>query len=250
MSLSRRSSGPASARSSSSRPGPRLPKQRPGRAGSRRGSKLARVRQIADRIPKAYKQENGEQLTVSQASQLAVPTEGATCRSRRSSSVPTRLAASRRRATSMPTAAPTPFPTGSAAWERRAVRDQPGQPSGERFTLLSRQALELSLYTFKYVRRRRLGGRVHAADAEGREQRLDVPAPWRRRRRAPPADLSASSRDGAARGGLSEIELGNIAETDPAANLRLRVPGGVRRQADPRSHPAHRRLLIRSSIAG
>src|SRR6185295_8988693 len=37
------------------------------------GSKLARVRQIADRIPKAYKQPNGEQLTVTQASPLTVP---------------------------------------------------------------------------------------------------------------------------------------------------------------------------------
>ena len=75
MSLLPRSSVPASARSSSSQPGPRLPKQRRGRAGQPSGSKLARVRQIADRIPKAYKQPNGEQLTVSQASQLAVPTE-------------------------------------------------------------------------------------------------------------------------------------------------------------------------------
>ena len=39
------------------------------------GSRQAKVRQIADRIPKAYRNEDGTQLTVSLASSLAVPTQ-------------------------------------------------------------------------------------------------------------------------------------------------------------------------------
>jgi hypothetical protein len=39
-----------------------------------KGSTTAKVRQIADRIPKAYRTENGAQLTVSLAGPLSVPT--------------------------------------------------------------------------------------------------------------------------------------------------------------------------------
>ena len=211
MSLSPRSSAPASARSSSSRAGPRLPKQRPGRAGQPSGSKLARVRQIADRIPKAYKQPNGEQLTVTQASQLAVPPSAATCRSRRSSSVPTRLAATRRRATSMPTAARTRFRTGSAAWDRRALRDQPGdlrralhaaQPSGPRALALHVQVRRATstLWSCSCRRRRR-------ARATARCSSVGATSPTSSAGRS----LTFFPRAHRARAALTRIELGNIA---------------------------------------
>ena len=79
------------------------------------GSKLARVRQIADRIPKAYKQPNGEQLTVTQAQPPLTVPSGAGRVDLRPSRCDSRTA--RRRATSMPTAARTRFRTGSAAWD-------------------------------------------------------------------------------------------------------------------------------------
>ena len=143
-------------------------------------------------------------------------------------------------------------PTGSAASApARSARSASGSRPASGSMLLSRQALELSLYTFKYVERRRLRGRVHAAVAGGPEQRLGVPASGRRRRRAPPADLSPSARARAA-------PRAHSARSSWATSLRLTRPRTYafefqrrrRRQADPRSHAAHRRLLIRSSRAG
>ena len=117
------------------------------------GSKLARVRQIADRIPKAYKQPNGEQLTVSQASQLAVPTASGDTPV---ASIFVRPDASRGLQEESDIDAYSGADTvsyglcGLGAGVHCAISEGPG--FGERFTLLSRQALELSLYTFKYVK--------------------------------------------------------------------------------------------------
>lgn len=116
------------------------------------GSKLARVRQIADRIPKAYRQENGEQLTVSQASQLAVPTEQGDVPV---TSIFVRPDTSRGLAEesdidSYNGADVVSFGLcGLGTGSQCAITE--GTPSSERFDLLRRQALELSLYTFKYV---------------------------------------------------------------------------------------------------
>lgn len=116
------------------------------------GSKLARVRQIADRIPKAYRQENGEQLTVSQASQLAVPTEQGDVPV---TSIFVRPDTSRGLAEESDIDAYNGADVvsyglcGLGSGSQCAITE--GTPSSERFTLLRRQALELSLYTFKYV---------------------------------------------------------------------------------------------------
>ena len=117
------------------------------------GSKLARVRQIADRIPKAYKQPNGEQLTVSQASQLAVPNPGASGDTP-VASIFVRPDATRGGAeesdidTYSGADAVAYGLCGLGAGAHCALNLG---ASGERLMLLSRQALELSLYTFKYV---------------------------------------------------------------------------------------------------
>jgi hypothetical protein len=111
------------------------------------GSKLARVRQIADRIPKAYKQPNGEQLTVSQASQLTVPSGPV-------ASIFVRPDASHGRAeegdidTYGAADAVSYGLCGLGSGPRCAISLG---TSGELLMLLSRQALELALYTFKYV---------------------------------------------------------------------------------------------------
>ena len=115
------------------------------------GSKLARVRQIADRIPKAYKQPNGEQLTVSQASQLAVSTESGDMPV---TSIFVRPDTTRGLAEESDIDAFTG--AGAVSYGLCGLGGGPqcalsGQASVERFTVLSRQALELSLYTFKYV---------------------------------------------------------------------------------------------------
>ncbi len=118
------------------------------------GSKLARVRQIADRIPKAYKQPNGEQLTVTQASQLAVPSPGG-AGDTPVASIFVRPDASRGLAEESDIAsyggadAVAYGLCGLGSGEHCAMSVA---PSSERFMLLSRQALELSLYTFKYVK--------------------------------------------------------------------------------------------------
>ena len=115
-----------------------------------KGSKLAKVRQIADRIPKSYRAENGSQLTVSLVSPLAVPTA--------QGDVPVRAVFVR------------PDTSKGLAEEDDIARYDGGHVvsfglcgatskeqcelaslSPDRFTLLRRQALELSLYTLKYV---------------------------------------------------------------------------------------------------
>jgi hypothetical protein len=116
------------------------------------GSKLARVRQIADRIPKAYTQPNGEQLTVGQASPLAVPTESGDVPV---TSIFVRPDTSRGLAEEEDIDAYAGADVvsyglcGLGTGAQSAITE--GKPTSERFLLLRRQALELSLYTFKYV---------------------------------------------------------------------------------------------------
>jgi hypothetical protein len=116
------------------------------------GSRLAKVRQIADHIPKAYKNDDGSQLTVSLASSLAVPTE--------QGDVPVRAIVVRPDV-SKGLAEEDDIATynGSdvvsyglcGADSKQQCEIAKGVSSPERFTLLRRQALELSLYTLKYV---------------------------------------------------------------------------------------------------
>ena len=111
------------------------------------GSKLARVRQIADRIPKAYKQPNGEQLTVTQASQLTVPSGPV-------ASIFVRPDASRGRAEESDIdtySGADAVSYGLCGLGSGARCSMSLGTSGELLMLLSRQALELALYTFKYV---------------------------------------------------------------------------------------------------
>ena len=116
------------------------------------GSKLARVRQIADRIPKAYKQPNGEQLTVTQASQLAGPAHRVRRHAGRVDLRPSRRVSRHAEEGDIDTYSGTDAVSyglcglGSGAHCAMSLGT-----SGERSMLLSRQALELSLYTFKYV---------------------------------------------------------------------------------------------------
>ena len=214
------------------------------------GSKLARVRQIADRIPKAYTQPNGEQLTVSQASQLAVPTESGDVPI---SSIFVRPDTSRGQAEESDIEAYNGADVvsyglcGLGSGSQCSISE--GTPSSDRFTLLSRQALELSLYTFKYVEGRRLGDRLHAADAEGREQRLGVPASRRRQRRAAEADLPSAAVAHPTRRSTERGRARQHPEIDPAADLRLPVRRSRRRQADPRAHAACCRFLTVSRAA-
>lgn len=116
------------------------------------GSRQAKVRQIADRIPKAYKNVDGSQLTVSLASSLAVPTE--------SGDVPVRaivvrpdvskgLAEEDDIATYNGSDVVSYGICGADSKEQCEIAT--GVSSPDRFTLLRRQALELSLYTLKYV---------------------------------------------------------------------------------------------------
>jgi len=116
------------------------------------GSRQAKVRQIADHIPKAYKNEDGTQLTVSLASSLAVPTE--------QGDVPVRAIVVRPDV-SKGLAEEDDIATYSGndvvsfglcgADSKQQCELAKGVSSPERFTLLRRQALELSLYTLKYV---------------------------------------------------------------------------------------------------
>lgn len=116
------------------------------------GSRQAKVRQIADHIPKAYKQEDGSQLTVSLASALAVPTE--------QGDVPVRailvrpdvsrgLAEEDDIATYDRNEVVSYGICGADSKQQCEIATSVSSP--ERFTLLRRQALELSLYTLKYV---------------------------------------------------------------------------------------------------
>ena len=114
------------------------------------GSKLAKVRQIADRIPKAYKAENGAQLNVSLASSLAVPTA--------QGDLPVR-AVFVRPDTSKGLAEEEDidvYPGNSVisfglCGTKSKEQCEVAATNAERDTLLRRQALELSLYTLKYV---------------------------------------------------------------------------------------------------
>lgn len=116
-----------------------------------KGSTMAKVRQIADRIPKAYHAQNGAQLTVSLAGPLAVPTA--------QGEVPVRAVFVRPDTSKglaeeddiavYPANAVVSFGLcGTRAKEQCEVGST---ASAERQTLLRRQALELSLYTLKYV---------------------------------------------------------------------------------------------------
>jgi hypothetical protein len=132
------------------RPAP--PEAAPWSSWEPEGSKLARVRQIADHIPKAYKGENGQQLTVTEANQLAVPTESGYVPI---SSIFVRPDTSKGQAEEDDVnryegaTAVSYGLCGLGSGSQCAITS--GTPSTERFTLLRRQALELSLYTFKYV---------------------------------------------------------------------------------------------------
>ncbi|MBA2331985.1 MAG: hypothetical protein H0V94_04255 [Actinobacteria bacterium] len=116
------------------------------------GSRIARVRQIADRIPTSYRLPSGDQLTVARGSDLAVRTE--------TEDVPVdtiyvRPDASRGQAEENDIASYDGGRTvsyglcGLGTSAQCAITET--APSDERFTILRRQALELSLYTFKYV---------------------------------------------------------------------------------------------------
>ena len=115
-----------------------------------KGSTMAKVRQIADRIPKAYRTENGAQLTVSLAGPLSVPTP--------QGEVPVR-AVFVRPDTSKGLAEEDDIAVypGNAVVSfglcgtRSKEQCEVAPVSAERQTLLRRQALELSLYTLKYV---------------------------------------------------------------------------------------------------
>jgi hypothetical protein len=115
------------------------------------GSPEAMLRQIADRVPQAYRQ-NGEQLVVSTASNLAVPTE--------QGEIPVEsvfvepdtslgLADEDDITTYDGTKVASFALCGLGDGEQCAITT--GKPSAERFTFLSRLVLELSLYTFKFV---------------------------------------------------------------------------------------------------
>jgi hypothetical protein len=177
------------------------------------GSKLARVRQIADRIPKAYKQPNGEQLTVTQASQLAVPNPNASGDTP-VASIFVRPDASRglQEESDIDAYSGTDAVAyglcglGSGAHCAMSLGT-----SGERSMLLSRQALELSLYTFKYVRDVNSVVVFLPPTPEGQSngsmffRRGDVADELRR-----PISHLLPARTPRV-GGLSDIELGNIA---------------------------------------
>ncbi|MCP9484386.1 MAG: hypothetical protein MSC30_00855 [Gaiellaceae bacterium MAG52_C11] len=116
------------------------------------GSRIARVRQIADRIPKAYKLPSGDQLTVARGSTLAVRTE--------TEDIPvdtvyvrpdtSRGQAEENEVASFDGAATISYGLcGLGTSAQCAITET--SAANERFTNLRRQALELSLYTFKYV---------------------------------------------------------------------------------------------------
>jgi len=116
------------------------------------GSRIARVRQIADRIPKAYELPSGEQLAVARGSDLAVRTEA--------EDIPVetifvRPDTSRGQAEETDIATYDGGKTISYALCGLGTSAQCAIPETARsdgsFTMLRRHALELSLYSFKYV---------------------------------------------------------------------------------------------------
>ena len=116
-----------------------------------KGSSTAKVRQIADRIPKAYRTANGAQLTVSLAGPLSVPTP--------QGEVPVRAVFVRPDTSKglaeeddiavYPANAVISF--GLCGTRSKEQCEVGKKVSSEQQTLLRRQALELSLYTLKYV---------------------------------------------------------------------------------------------------
>ena len=112
---------------------------------------MAKVRQIADRIPKAYRTQNGAQLTVSLAGPLSVPTP--------QGEVPVKAVFVRPDTSKglaeeddiavYPGNAVVSF--GLCGTRSKEQCEVGSTVSAERQTLLRRQALELSLYTLKYV---------------------------------------------------------------------------------------------------
>ena len=116
-----------------------------------KGSSTAKVRQIADRIPKAYRTANGAQLTVSLAGPLSVPTP--------QGEVPVRAVFVRPDTSKglaeeddiavYPGSAVVSF--GLCGTRSKQQCEVGSKVSAEQRTLLRRQALELSLYTLKYV---------------------------------------------------------------------------------------------------
>jgi hypothetical protein len=115
------------------------------------GSRTAMLRQIADRIPKAYK-ENGKQLVLSIASPLAVSTGEGELPVETVFVQPdtSRGLAEEDDIDAYDGSKVASFGLcGIGADEQCAITT--GKPSTARYTLLRRQALELSLYTFKYV---------------------------------------------------------------------------------------------------
>ena len=116
-----------------------------------KGSTMAKVRQIADRIPKAYRTENGAQLTVSLAGPLSVPTP--------QGEVPVKAVFVRPDTSKglaeeddiavYPGNAVVSF--GLCGTRSKEQCEVGSKVSSEQQTLLRRQALELSLYTLKYV---------------------------------------------------------------------------------------------------
>ena len=116
------------------------------------GSRITQIRQIADRIPQAYRLPSGDQLTVARGSDLAVRTD--------TEDVPVdtiyvRPDTSRGQAEENDIATYDGGKTVSYALCGLGTSAQCAitetSPSDERFTILRRQALELALYTFKYV---------------------------------------------------------------------------------------------------
>ena len=115
------------------------------------GSPTAMLRQIADRIPKAYK-ENGAQLTVSTAGGLSVPLGDGDVPIRTVFVEPdaSKGLAEEDDIKAFDGASVASFALcGVGANNQCALRA--GSASTGRSTLLRRQALELSLYTLKYV---------------------------------------------------------------------------------------------------
>jgi hypothetical protein len=115
------------------------------------GSQTAMMRQIADRIPQAYRQ-NGEQLTVSTASPLAITTEQGQVPIDTVFVTPDTsrgLAEEDEIDTYAGNSVASYALCGLGSGEQCAITK--GKPSTARFTFLRRQALELSLYTLKYV---------------------------------------------------------------------------------------------------
>ena len=116
-----------------------------------KGSTMAKVRQIADRIPKAYRTENGAQLTVSLAGPLSVPTP--------QGEVPVKAVFVRPDTSKglaeeddiavYPGNAVVSF--GLCGTRSKEQCEVGKTVSAEQQTLLRRQALELSLYTLRYV---------------------------------------------------------------------------------------------------